>query len=210
MVDSIIFLETLFWSKILIWTLLCEIIYLEKGEKMKNIKTLSLIIIIPFIIVAIGLGSYFLSFETRINRNIIKIEDENEIFYNILSEENVDIDDYILYEEIFVDNGVYYLIFTEAWTTTYEDGDLLQAIMLRVETYIDTEYNPSINLVMEDSNYILPSLWMAGGGSALNTSRAFLKRAELRRLLVENNMAITQESITIRIEDSHCLGKLEL
>jgi hypothetical protein len=177
---------------------------------MKNNKALMLIIIIPILIVAVGFGVYYLSFEIRINRNINQIEEENTIFYNILNEENVDIGDYILYEEIFVDDGIYYLVFTEESTSMHEEGDLLQGIMLRIETDIETYYTSSINLSTEDSNYVLPSLWMAGGGSALNTSQAFLRRAELRKLLVENNTSITKENITIIIEDSHCLGQLEL
>jgi hypothetical protein len=177
---------------------------------MKNNKALMLIIIIPILIVATGLGIYFLSFEIRINRNINQIEEENEIFYNILNEENVDIGDYILYEEIFVDDGVYYLVFTKESTSIHEDGDLLQGIMLRIETDIEHEYTSSIILNTEDSNYVLPSLWVAGGGSALNTSQAFLRRAELRKLLVENNTGITKENIIIKIEDAHCLGKLEI
>lgn len=177
---------------------------------MRNIKALMLIIIIPILIVAVGLGIYFLSFEIRINRNINQMEDENEIFYNILSEENIDVEDYILYEEIFEDDGIYYLVFTEEFTASYEDGDLLQGIMLRIETDIETDYTSSIILNTEDSNYVLPSLWIAGGGSALSSSQAFLRRAELRRLLVENNTSITKENITIKIEDSHCLGQLEI
>jgi hypothetical protein len=177
---------------------------------MKNNKALMLIIIIPILIVAAGFGICFLSFEIRINRNLNQIEEENAIFYNILNEKNVDIGDYILYEEIFVDDGIFYLVFTEESTSIHEEGDLLQGIMLRIETDIETDYTSFINLNTEDSNYVLPSLWIAGGGSALNTSQAFLRRAELRRLLVENNTSITKENITIKIEDSHCLGKLEL
>ncbi|MBN2877194.1 MAG: hypothetical protein JXL85_06000 [Bacilli bacterium] len=175
---------------------------------MRKLKYLTLAILIPVLMVCLGFGIYYISYEWSIQSNINKMEEENEYFYEILNVEGIDVHNYGLYEEIFIESGVYYLVFFENGTGIQE-GDIIQGIMLRIETDIDTEYVPSIDLVMEDSNYVLPSLWIAGGGSALGTSQAFFKRAELRRLILENNTNITQQSISIKIEGSYCLGKLE-
>ncbi|XMB72505.1 hypothetical protein RJI07_01040 [Mycoplasmatota bacterium WC30] len=177
---------------------------------MKKIKYLILIILIPILIVALGFGIYFISYEWGVQRNIDNMKTENESFYDILNEEGIDVHNYVLYEEIFMENGKYYLIFTEDTTALYEEGDVIIGILLEIESDIYTEYIPSINWEIEGSNYTLPYLWIAGGGSAYLTSQAFFKRAELRRLVLENSSSITLGDITIMIDGSYCLGKLEL
>lgn len=176
---------------------------------MKYIKRVLLIIFTPVLIIALVFGITYISNEWRIQRNICNTEKQNAIFYSDLNNEGINYLNYYLYEEVFIEDGVYYLIFTEDSTAIHEEGEIIQGIMISIETDIYSEYKSEINLGKEDANYVLPYLWLAGGGSAYGTSQAFYKRAELRRLIVENNTKITQQNITIKIEGSHCLGKLE-
>ncbi len=176
---------------------------------MKVLKTSTLLILVPILIIALGFGVYYVSYEWSIQRNINRIKEENELFYEILNEEDIDIQNYVLYEEIFIENGKYYLIFTEDVTSIYDEGDIIQGILLEIESDINTAYSSDINLEEENDIYSLPYLWLAGGNSTYGTSQGFYIRSELRRLILENNSSIAQRIITIKIEGSYCLGKLE-
>ncbi|MBN2877804.1 MAG: hypothetical protein JXL85_09170 [Bacilli bacterium] len=176
---------------------------------MRQIKRIVLIILLPILAIAAGVLIYYASYEWSIQRNISRMHKENEEFYLLLDAEGISYQDYTLYEEVFIENGNYYLIFTEGYLYEYEEGELVQGMMLEIESDIYTEYRPDISLRLESPYYILPNLWIAGGGSALGTSSAFFKRAELRRLIIENNTSIEIYSITIKLEGEFCLGKIE-
>jgi len=126
-----------------------------------------------------------------------------------LKDKNIDFNNYVLYEEVFMDNQYFYLVFTEDNTSFYEEGDILLGILMKIDCDVITEYKSDINLKLEGSNYLLPSLWIADGDdSAYSTVNAFLKRAELMRLIIENSSNIVLQSISIEIEGSRCLGKI--
>jgi len=177
---------------------------------MRKLPRILLLILLPFLLIGLSLGTYFLVNEIRIQNNIAAMRNENDLFYAALEAEGIDIRGYVLYEEVFLEEGGYFLIFTEDATSAHEEGDLLQGILLRVHTDVSSEYSPSIECGKEDTLYILPFTWMAGGGSALASSESFRERAEIRRAILEDNAGVTTENITIRIEGSVCLGKLEL
>ena len=177
---------------------------------MKVVKKI-LIILSPFIIIGLIIGGFFLTYDIRVEINRNKMENENELFYDLLDQNSIDVEGLSLYEEVLIDDGKYYIIFMEMDSFYYPtEGSIVSGILLEIDTDITTEYLPSFDLEIREEYYILPSLWIAGGGSSIATAQSFYKRAELRRLLIENNNTITVSNITIKIEGSYCLGKLEL
>lgn len=175
----------------------------------KYLKRSIIIILIPIVIILLSIGIYYVSYNLAISSKIKKIEKENNEFYELLNDKNIDFDNYVLYEDVFMDNQYFYLVFTEDSTAIHEDGDILQGILMKIDCDVITEYTSDINLELEGSNYPLPSLWIAGGNdSAYSTVIAFWKRAELRRLIIENSSNIVLQNISIKIEGSQCLGKI--
>lgn len=177
---------------------------------MRKIPKIILLIGIPLVFAALVAGTFYLVNEIRIQNNIAVMKNENELFYAALETEGIDLRDYVLYEEVFLEEGGFFLVFTEGATSLHQEGDLIQGLLLRVHSEVSSGYSPSIECGKEDSLYVLPSLWIAGGGSAFSTSESFRERAEIRRAILENNTGLTTENITIRIEGATCLGKLEL
>jgi hypothetical protein len=175
----------------------------------KYLKSTLITILIFIFIILLSIGIYYVSYNLAISSKINKIEEENNQFYELLNDKNIDFDNYVLYEEVFMDNQFFYLVFTEDNTAIYEDGEILQGILIKIDCDVITEYKSDFNLELEGSNYLLPSLWIAGGNdSAYSTVNAFWKRAELRRLIIENSSNIVLQNISIKIEGSHCLGKI--
>jgi len=175
----------------------------------KYLKSALIVILIPVFIILLSIGIYYVSYNLTINSRINKIEEENKQFFELLKDKNIDFNNYVLYEEVFMDNQYFYLVFTEDNTSFYEEGDILLGILMKIDCDVITEYKSDVNLKLEGSNYLLPSLWIAGGDdSAYSTVNAFLKRAELRRLIIENSSNIVLQSISIEIEGSRCLGKI--
>ena len=175
----------------------------------KHLKSTLIVILIPVFIILLSIGIYYISYNLTINSKINKIEEEDKQFFELLNDKSIDFNNYVLYEEVFMDNQYFYLVFTEDNTSLYEEGDILQGILMKIDCDIITEYKSDINLKLEGSNYMLPSLWIAGGDdSAYTTVNAFLKRAELRRIIIENSFNIVLQNISIKIEGSQCLGKI--
>ncbi len=179
---------------------------------MKKTKYNFLIILIPIIAFGLGIGVYFLNQNRMIERNIDLMQTENDLFYTLLFEEHIDIGDNVLYDLVIYEDGTYYIIFTEAATALYEEGDVINGVLLEIQSDIYTEYNSDIELSMDvvNEHYTLLYLWLAGGGSSYTSSISFYKRAELRRLVIENQTNIIRQDITIKITGSLCLGKLEI
>lgn len=176
--------------------------------RVKRMKPLIYVITTVFLILVM-IGSYFLLSEWRIHRQINIMTDNNETFDMLLQGEGIDLSDYVCYEEVFVGDGHYQLVFTEETTAFYDEGTMVDAILLDIVSDIETMYRPDVTLHQEDSTYQLPYLWIAGGGKTYGTALAFAKRSELRCLIIEHNQGITISHITLKIEGSHCLGKLE-
>lgn len=53
---------------------------------MKVLKIVTLLILVPILIIALGFGVCYVSYEWSIQRNINRIKEENELFYEILNE----------------------------------------------------------------------------------------------------------------------------
>jgi len=174
--------------------------------KLKNVISYILLLII---LAFISIGAYYPISNYLTQRNINKIEAENDRFFQLLNDEGILYNNYILYEEIWHEDDTFYLIFTEESTEILAEGETVSAILIVITSDIKTEYVSSISKNLEGEHYILPSIWIAGGGSAPTTVQAFFKRAELRRLILENHTNINQYLTQVKIEDSFCLGKIE-
>ena len=179
---------------------------------MNHLKT-GMTAVIGFVLfTGIILGGYLLINYIGVQRNIHRIEQANEAFYQAIDNLDIDIENYFLYEEVFFEEGNYYIIFVagDASTVPFNEGDEYQALLLEVDTtLIDTAYRSSINLEKDGDNYVLPALWIAGGGTSTATVQDFLIRARFRQELINQSTSISIEEITIRIEGDYCLGKIE-
>ncbi|MDY0318233.1 MAG: hypothetical protein RBQ64_06615, partial [Candidatus Izemoplasmatales bacterium] len=75
----------------------------------KYLKSALIVILIPVFIILLSIGIYYVSYNLTINSRINKIEEENKQFFELLKDKNIDFNNYVLYEEVFMDNQYFYL-----------------------------------------------------------------------------------------------------
>ncbi|HOW99953.1 MAG TPA: hypothetical protein PK545_04960, partial [Deltaproteobacteria bacterium] len=79
---------------------------------MKKIPEIIRLPILFFLVVGLALGAYFLVNEIEIQNNIAAMREDNMYSEGFLLAHGIDVTDYVLYEEVFIEDGGFYLIFT--------------------------------------------------------------------------------------------------